>query len=85
MQPLQEEALQVITGLYTRTLAIIQAKTWQGNLTLSKQSAEALAARNADAFTTVSEITASECKQFLNKPVDIITPNGFENSFIPTV
>lgn len=49
----------------------------------SKQSLEALSARNADAFTTVSDITARECKQFLRKEVDMITPNGFEDSFVP--
>ncbi len=44
---------------------------------LEKKSAE-----NADVFTTVSEITAKECAQFL-RPVDVVTPNGFENSFTP--
>ncbi|KPK88074.1 MAG: alpha-glucan phosphorylase [Bacteroides sp. SM23_62_1] len=50
---------------------------------VSKQSLEKLAAQNADAFTTVSEITARECTQFLKKEVDIITPNGFDDSFVP--
>ena len=50
---------------------------------VSKQSLEKIAAREADAFTTVSEITARECKQFLGKAVDMITPNGFENSIVP--
>lgn len=50
---------------------------------VSKQSLEKLAARYADAFTTVSEITARECTQFLKKEVDIITPNGFDDSFVP--
>ncbi len=49
----------------------------------AKHSLEKLSAQNADCFTTVSEITARECKQFLEKPVDIITPNGFEDSFVP--
>ncbi len=44
---------------------------------LEKKSAE-----NADVFTTVSDITAKECAQFL-RPVDVVTPNGFENSFTP--
>ncbi len=44
---------------------------------LEKKSAE-----NADVFTTVSDITARECAQFL-RPVDVVTPNGFENSFTP--
>ncbi len=50
---------------------------------VSKQSLEKLAAMHADAFTTVSGITAKECKQFLKKEVDVITPNGFEDSYIP--
>lgn len=50
----------------------------------AKQSLESKAAEFADCFTTVSEITAMECTHFLGKPVDMITPNGFENSFTPT-
>ncbi len=50
---------------------------------MAKHSLEKCAAHCANAFTTVSEITARECKQFLGKEVDLITPNGFENSFIP--
>ena len=46
-------------------------------------SLEKISARNADVFTTVSEITARECAQFLQRPVDVVTPNGFENSFTP--
>ncbi len=49
----------------------------------SKQSLEKMTALEADVFTTVSDITANECKYFLSKPVDIVTPNGFENSIIP--
>ena len=45
---------------------------------LEKKSAE-----NADVFTTVSDITAKECAQFL-RPVDVVTPNGFDNSFTPS-
>ena len=49
----------------------------------SKQSLEKTTAQASDAFTTVSEITSRECKHFLSKPVDIVTPNGFEESIIP--
>lgn len=49
----------------------------------SKQSLEFTAAQEADCFTTVSEITANECVNFLGKNVDLITPNGFENTFVP--
>ncbi|MCL2596515.1 MAG: glycosyltransferase [Paludibacter sp.] len=49
---------------------------------VSKHSVEKNAARHADCFTTVSEITANECYYLLeNKP--FVTPNGFENDFIP--
>ena len=50
---------------------------------VSRHSLEKAAATNADVFTTVSAITAVECKQFLGREVDVITPNGFENSFTP--
>lgn len=50
---------------------------------VSKHSVEKQAAYWADCFTTVSEITARECAQLLDKPVDIITPNGFEPDFVP--
>ena len=46
-------------------------------------SLEKKSAQNADVFTTVSDITARECAQFLGRPVDVVTPNGFENSFTP--
>ena len=46
-------------------------------------SLEKTSAQNADVFTTVSDITAKECAQFLGRPVDVVTPNGFENSFTP--
>ena len=49
----------------------------------AKQSLESKAAEFADCFTTVSEITALECAHFLGKKVDLVTPNGFENSFTP--
>ena len=37
-----------------------------------------------DCFTTVSDITANECKELLDKPVDFVLPNGFDNSFVPS-
>lgn len=49
----------------------------------SKHSLEKAAAHNADSFTTVSEVTAAECGQLLEKLPDIVTPNGFENDFVP--
>ena len=50
---------------------------------VSKYSLEKLAAQKADAFTTVSSITNNECIRFLGKSVDEVTPNGFEDSFVP--
>ncbi len=50
---------------------------------VSKHSVEKQAAHHADCFTTVSDITARECKQLLDQPVDIVTPNGFEPTFVP--
>lgn len=49
----------------------------------SKHSTEKTGAHQADCFTTVSKITGVECKQLLEKKPDIITPNGFEDSFVP--
>jgi phosphorylase/glycogen(starch) synthase len=51
---------------------------------ISKYSLEKLSAIEVDGFTTVSEITNNECKQFFGKAVDFVTPNGFEDSFVPT-
>ncbi len=50
---------------------------------VSKHSIEKIAAHNVDCFTTVSDITARECEQLLEKRPDIVTPNGFEKGFIP--
>lgn len=50
---------------------------------MAAHSLEQKSAQNADIFTTVSEITARECEHFLGRKVDVITPNGFENSFTP--
>ncbi len=49
----------------------------------AKHSVERQAAQFADAFTTVSDITAMECAQLLEKRPDVVTPNGFEPDFVP--
>ena len=49
----------------------------------SKHSIEKQTALHVDCFTTVSDITANECKELLDKPVDVVLPNGFDNSFVP--
>lgn len=54
----------------------------QLNMT-AKHSIEKKAAQYVDCFTTVSDITAAECTQLLQRQPDIVTPNGFEKGFIP--
>ncbi len=49
----------------------------------AKHSLEKAAAHEADCFTTVSEITAIECAQLLERR-PIVTPNGFEANFVPS-
>ena len=49
----------------------------------SKHSIEKQTAMHVDCFTTVSDITANECKELLDKPVDFVLPNGFDNDFVP--
>ena len=49
----------------------------------SKHSLEKRAAHNADSFTTVSEVTATECRQLIGR-APVVTPNGFELNFVPT-
>ena len=55
---------------------------WELNMQ-SKHSIEKQTAKYVDCFTTVSDITANECKELLDKPVDYVLPNGFENDFVP--
>ncbi len=50
----------------------------------SKHSIEKQTAWHVDCFTTVSEITANECKELLDRPVDVVLPNGFDDSFVPS-
>ena len=50
----------------------------------SKHSIEKQTAWNVDCFTTVSDITAKECVELLDKPVDVVLPNGFDDSFVPS-
>lgn len=48
----------------------------------SKHSLEKAAAWNADCFTTVSDVTATEAEQLLGRRPEV-TPNGFELNFVP--
>lgn len=49
----------------------------------SKHSIEKQTAWNVDCFTTVSNITARECVELLDKTPDVVLPNGFDDSFVP--
>ncbi len=49
----------------------------------AKHSLEKTTAQQADCFTTVSKVTADECRQLLDISPAVITPNGFEPNFIP--
>jgi len=51
----------------------------------SKHSIEKQTAMHVDCFTTVSDITANECRELMDKEVDVILPNGFDNSFVPRI
>ncbi len=49
----------------------------------SKHSIEKQSAHRVDCFTTVSEITNTECRELLDKGADVVLMNGFENDFVP--
>ncbi|MBP8038238.1 MAG: glycosyltransferase, partial [Prevotella sp.] len=49
----------------------------------SKHSIEKQTALYVDCFTTVSDITAVESKELLDKAVDVVLPNGFDDDFVP--
>ena len=49
----------------------------------SKHSIERQTAHHVDCFTTVSDVTARECVELLDKCPDVVLPNGFEMDFVP--
>ena len=49
----------------------------------SKHSIEKQTALYVDCFTTVSDITAAESRELLDKAVDVVLPNGFDDDFVP--
>ena len=49
----------------------------------AKHSLEKTAAKNADCFTAVSELTAREAEKLLEVRPQAVTPNGFEPGFVP--
>ncbi|MBQ0006272.1 MAG: alpha-glucan family phosphorylase, partial [Alistipes sp.] len=50
---------------------------------MAMHSLEQRSAENADVFTAVSSITASECAQILRRKPDLLTPNGYDSSMVP--
>lgn len=49
----------------------------------AKHSLEKTAAKTADCFTAVSDITAKEAAKLLDIRPQVVTPNGFEPGFVP--
>lgn len=49
----------------------------------AKHSIERQTAHNVDCFTTVSEVTARECLELLDRHCDAVLMNGFEADFVP--
>ena len=70
--------------LYSRLKEFNPVQTAHEFNVTSKQSLEKISAQEADVFTSVSEITGRECEAFLGKKTDVITPNGFEDTFVPS-
>ena len=50
----------------------------------AKHSIERQTAHNVDCFTTVSDVTAHECEELLDRKCDVVLMNGFESDFVPT-
>lgn len=50
---------------------------------MAKHSIEKTAANVASVYTTVSKVTANECKILLNNEPDTVTPNGFTLNHLP--
>lgn len=49
----------------------------------AKHSLERETAHRVDCFSTVSDVTAHECEELLDKKCDVVLPNGFEADFVP--
>ncbi|MBU4074766.1 MAG: glycogen/starch synthase, partial [Proteobacteria bacterium] len=69
--------------IYTTMDSISPQREASAHHITAKCSLETASAREADCFTTVSEITASEAKNFLGRTPDLITPNGLDMESIP--
>ncbi len=66
------------TDIYTAMDHISPQREASAHNITAKCSMESASAREADCFTTVSEITAQEAKNFLGRAPDLITPNGLD-------
>jgi glycogen phosphorylase/synthase len=69
--------------IYTAMEHIAPQREASAHNIAAKYSMEAASAREADCFTTVSEITAREAKNFLGREPDVITMNGLDMENIP--
>ena len=70
-------------NIYTSMEKISPQQEASAHNITAKCSMESASAREADCFTTVSEITALEAKNFLGRAPDFITPNGLDIAAIP--
>ncbi len=71
------------TNIYSSMEKISPQQEASAHNITAKCSMESASAREADCFTTVSEITALEAKSFLGRAPDLITPNGLDIAAIP--
>jgi len=71
--------------LYSNLETIDADKEARISFVQHKHMVEKRAAQNADAFTTVSQITAMEAEHFLGRKPDVILPNGLDIEKFPTI
>ncbi|MCG6534575.1 MAG: alpha-glucan family phosphorylase, partial [Syntrophales bacterium LBB04] len=71
--------------IYTNMEKISPLREANAHNITAKYSMEASVAREADCFTTVSNITAQEAKNFLAREPNVITPNGLDMERIPNL
>ena len=69
--------------IYTELDQISPQREAAAHNIVAKHSMEAASAREADCFTTVSDITATEARSLLGRPADVILPNGLDMETIP--
>lgn len=71
------------TDIYKQMRSISPSREAAAHNITAKCSMETIAAREADVFTTVSQITADEAEAFLGRKPDVITTNGLDMRVIP--